>query len=515
MFCSISGVVPEQPVISVKSGHLFERSLVEKYVKETGKCPVTSESLSLDELLPLKTNKTVKARPVPASSIPGLLGIFHDEWDALMLETHTLRQSLQTARQELSHALYMHDAATRVIARLIRERDEARSAMQDVRAKLIAEQETAPAANKRGAEAHANGQEAGDKRQKVPLLPDAVIEEMDACNAQLSKARKKRPISETLATPQELSQASILSSHPLHATTQGGIVAIAAHPDQPSILATGGLDSTVQIFDHAQSRVLASLEGHGKRLTAVAFGIGSSVVSTSADKTTRIWTSASEGSTYSCSAVLKDHQGEVAGCTMHPTRRFFATVSSDASYCFYDLERAECLQRMTNDDSGLSAVQFHPDGLLLGTGSEKALVQIWDLKQKKCVATLPSAHSKAVKGISFSENGYNVASVSDEGVRIWDLRKLKTIHSLDPYEGASPCNTVKFDHSGHYLAIGGQDVRIYGTKQDYGIVKSFEVPKRGVHSVLFGPDARTLFVGASDHNLRVIGVGSGSSDMQE
>lgn len=511
MFCSISGVVPEQPVISVKSGHLFERSLVEKYVRETGKCPVTSESLSLDELLPLKANKTVKARPSPASSIPGLLGIFHDEWDALMLETHTLRQSLLTARQELSHALYMHDAATRVIARLIRERDEARSAMQNVRARLIAEQETAPAA-KRGADE--NGQEASDKRQKVLSLPDAVIEEMDACNAQLSKARKKRAVSETLATPDELLQASILSSHPLHATTQGGIVALAAHPDQPSLLATGGLDSTVQIFNHSQSRVLASLEGHGKRVSAVAFGLGSSVVSTSADKTARIWSGGEGGAAFSCSAVLKEHQGEVTGCTMHPTRRFFATVSSDASYCFYDLERAECLQHVSNDEVGLSAVQFHPDGLLLGTGSEKALVQIWDLKQKKCVATLPSAHAKTIKALSFSENGYNLASASEEGVRIWDLRKLKNVHTLDPYEGSSSCNAVKFDHSGHYLAIGGQDLRVFNVKQDYVLVKSFEMPKKGaVHSVLFGPDARTILVGASDHNLRIVGVQS--SNMQE
>ncbi len=55
MFCAISGTVPEQPVVS-KAGVLFERRLVEKYVRETGKCPITGEALSVDDLLPIKAN---------------------------------------------------------------------------------------------------------------------------------------------------------------------------------------------------------------------------------------------------------------------------------------------------------------------------------------------------------------------------------------------------------------------------------------------------------------------------
>ena len=49
-----------------------------------------------------------------------------------MLETFTLKQALDTTRQELSQSLYQQDAAYRVIARLMKERDEARSALINI-----------------------------------------------------------------------------------------------------------------------------------------------------------------------------------------------------------------------------------------------------------------------------------------------------------------------------------------------------------------------------------------------
>jgi len=80
----------------------------------------------------LRTPRIVRPRPPTLTSIPSLLGVFQEEWDALALETYTLRQTLAQTRQELSTALYQHDAAVRVIARLARERDEARDALAKV-----------------------------------------------------------------------------------------------------------------------------------------------------------------------------------------------------------------------------------------------------------------------------------------------------------------------------------------------------------------------------------------------
>ena len=146
-FCSISGEPPQDPVVSSKSGHVYERRLILKYITENGTDPITGDKLEEADLVTVKPSayymffgtvqcylqtllrtdpKAAPPRPPNASSIPALLQTLQNEWDAAMLETFALRQQYNSLRQELSYALYAQDAAQRVVARLIKERDAAR-----------------------------------------------------------------------------------------------------------------------------------------------------------------------------------------------------------------------------------------------------------------------------------------------------------------------------------------------------------------------------------------------------
>lgn len=114
------------------TGNVYEKRLIEAYISENGVEPTTGETLTTEDLIELQSQRIVRPRPPTLTSIPSLLSVFQEEWDALALETFTLKKSLAETRQELSTALYQHDAAVRVIARLTKERDEARDALSKV-----------------------------------------------------------------------------------------------------------------------------------------------------------------------------------------------------------------------------------------------------------------------------------------------------------------------------------------------------------------------------------------------
>lgn len=111
---------------------------------------------------------------------------------------------------------------------------------------------------------------------------------------------------------------------------------------------------------------------------------------------------------------------------------FVVSVSKDASWCLNDLSRGVCLtqQRLNGDSDWFTCSQFHPDGLILATGTEKGQVKLWDIREQQNVANC-DGHTSSVLALSFNENGYMLASGGADGVaHIWDLRKIKSLANI-------------------------------------------------------------------------------------
>lgn len=488
MLCSISGVAPNEPVFSAKSGHVFEKRLIVKHLKATNTCPVTNEPLSEVDLVPVKGNPNVAPRAPSGTSLPSMIQNFQNEWDALMLESFSLKKHLATVQQELAHALYQHDAACRVIARLIKERDEARQQLGDAQSNV--------------AGAIAAGSTAAG-------IAGAAGKVLAATAKDLSKSRRKKVKAAAANVKDAASLASYActSSHPLHSASKPGVLCLDLSQQNQDVAVTGGADGNAIVYNFKTQKIVDTLKGHKKKITDVAFHNSSSTVfTTSEDKTAIIWNADSKGK-YAKSSVLADHSGAVVGCSVHPSGSYLVTASQDKSWNFYDIETAACVQKVADKavTAAYSKVKFHPDGLYLGLGTDDSLVRMIDVKSQKQVAAL-SGHSGSISALTFSENGYYLSSGDSNGVvKMWDLRHLdKELNTVNDKK-LKTIGDLSFDSSGTYLGVAGVSTfRVYNPKS-LELVKEWTDHTKAVTGIRFGPDASFLATTSLDRSLKIFG----------
>jgi len=488
MLCSISGEVPEVPVVSMKTGHVFEKRLIEKHLKAVGTCPVTKEELHEKDLLPVKSNDIVRPRPPTATSIPGMMSVFQKEWDSLMLETYTLKQHLDATRTELAHALYQHDAACRVIARLQKERDAARAALGDSKGNV-----------------NVAAMEDDEEEEELCGLTEKVKSVMTATAKALTADRKKRikALAANVVKTSKPEDFKQLSTHSLHTASKPGIRCLDLHPKQQNLVLTGGNDNHAVLFDRDTKKVADTLRSHSGKVTDVAFHPSSDVLLTSSlDSSVVIWRK--EGAKFKPAHKLAKHTDAVNALSLHPSGDYFVTASSDKSYGFFDIESG-LFRDQVKHEGAFSNIQFHPDGVLLATAAGKK-VQIFDAGKRQIAAKF-EGHDADITSVAFSENGYYLATADAAGVvHLRDLRKLKTFHTIKS-DDISVVKTLSFDASGSFLAVGGNDLRVYSSK-GWGELAVFDSHKDVVNAVKFGQNASFLVSGGGpkDRQLKFFGV---------
>ncbi|KAK1809265.1 hypothetical protein LTR12_016378 [Friedmanniomyces endolithicus] len=471
VLCAISGEAPEHPVASRKSGvgNVFERRLIEAYISENNADPVNGEDLSIDDLIDLKQSRLVTPRPPTLTSIPALLSTLQNEWDALVLESFELRRHLAETRQELSNALYYNDSAQRVIARLQKERDEARDALSRVSVTA------APNGPSHGS--HTNGDAMQVDGQE---LPDEIIAKVEDTQQKLMATRRKRPVPEDWATSDAIATYDVKVT----ADTQFTGAKSLAVDETGDFFLCGDSDGAIGIYDlkasafTTRSNLGAGAVLHGawaKDRPVVATSSGAVVVT-------------QEGTVQ---AKFQQHAGAATAVAVHPSYDLLASAGIDKSYVLYDLQQAKVLTQVFSDYE-LTTIAFHPDGHLLAAGTSDGSTLLYDIKTSQLAHTFAASAVAPVSGLSFSENGTWLAA-STQGqstITIYDLRKLNVLKTLDV---GTAVTSVSWDYTGQFLAAcgpGGVVVSQYSKS-----AKAWGEPLRkalGAVDVKWGANAKSL-----------------------
>lgn len=300
----------------------------------------------------------------------------------------------------------------------------------------------------------------------------------------------------------------------MHGTKPPGVSALDLSKDGKTI-ATGGMDKQVQIFDLESQKVLGTLKGHTKPVTHVEFreqdGESRLVVSSAADKTVRIWGEDDKGA-WAAKGSITAHKGDVTGLAVHPCGLYAGSASTDGTWALHDLETAKKIATYSAIEGiegsfAYTSFDVHPDGVLHAGGTKDGHIRVWDVRQNTSLAASLESHlGKAVNTISFSENGYYLAtgSASDSLVNVFDLRKLKLFSSWNlPTENT--VNEVRFDPSAQFLTVAGTDLRVYANKTWNELLK-FDDNNGLLTAARFGNLGSEIVLGGMDRTVRVLGA---------
>jgi len=298
-----------------------------------------------------------------------------------------------------------------------------------------------------------------------------------------------------------------------------GNVECVAFSSSGRLLASGGEDKTVRVWNATTGRELLGLQGHTDRCACVAFSSdGLRLVSASSDKTIRIWdgTPLREDEVRQETFTFTEHGDEIRSVAFSPKdSQWIASAGGDGLVKVWDVRTGQVSTNFNQhrDFTGHSVVVFgvarHPkrpliastgvdavrvwdagtggrafeltavpgqlalpfhavafssDGRYLVTGKVDGAVQIWDADTHELVGLLGS-HKREIRGLVFSHDGEHLASASSDGeLKLWDAKRLDKKSLAEKQEArrtiparvAGPGLSVAFSPDGRRLVTAGE-----------------------------------------------------------
>ena len=134
------------------------------------------------------------------------------------------------------------------------------------------------------------------------------------------------------------------------------------------------------------------------------------------------------------------------------------------------------LQKLEGHTSGVTAVAFSQDGLLLASASYDHTVRLWNPTTGQEVQKL-KGHTSGVHAVAFSQDGLLLASASyDHTVRLWNPTTGQEVQKLEGH--TSWVNAVAFSQHGLLLASASNDrtVRLWNPTTGQEIKRLEDMP---------------------------------------
>lgn len=463
MYCVISGKVPRVPVVSLVSRCIFEKSLLEEYVKVHGKDPVNNKPMSAEQIVPINVdgeslkyvNSANSATLNTNYSIPSLLSTLQNEWDAVMLENFELRKNADQLVKKLSTALYERDAAKKVALRAVSEQRRLQKELDEVVQQIVA-----------GAEEQDSGNDR--KRRKVLAVVDSnfsddilksSIEYLQATKPLLKQSSIKNSVKNVVV--KDISQAEEPKISYVSLLNNDKLKSVATHSSAEDT-------NCVCIYDGSGHRQVKELQGQEETVDFVVPTTSNNFVLKLQNGKLAFFDAEAD----SFQNVSLDLNQEIIYLYMHESVRpdlcLWADAAGNIGYVSPDGKQDIRVKSIEGNESKYTSADLHKDGILLALGNEKS-VEIFNLSQpeeKPIVFDLGTQipSGEQITAFKFCPNGFFFAiEVDNKDLYTFDLRKPQKDAAAEVLDVEN--KKWDFDITGKYLllahALNGTDIQVF------------------------------------------------------
>lgn len=275
------------------------------------------------------------------------------------------------------------------------------------------------------------------------------------------------------------------------------VTALAYHPGT-GLLASGGFDCSVRLWDAESGAAKRTLLGHATSIDELSFSIDGHVLASASMDGIRLW----DVKTGECRRVIAPKGGgRTVTVAFAPDGKTLASGGSYPHFALkvWDADTGEELHDIRGHTGLVESLAFRPDGTALVSSGVDGIIRTWDTKTWTEQHTFAS-RSLTVRSVAVRADGA-IAVGGDAAVEVWDREGKSRLWTAPQ---TSQVRNVTFSPDGRTLAFGlNRDPTIQLCDADTG---KHRRTLRGhadiVTGIAFTPDGGTLFSSNRDGSVK-------------